>query len=509
MGAKLGISYEYKTERCGIISFPPDMPFAGCLDELSGIDIEQTEKNRLNEIALVPSFYKRLEGVADFLSISDNPSRDIIYIASLAVSGEPAGIQIFYTILTAVEPIDAIVEEYADFFSLKRIMQKIENKEISGKDLTEKEVWFRKKILFLSGSYPLPGSSDAKKPWMRWERNVRKALADPDERWGKAIRERIMAELEGRRLRISRIVASINPEAHNRLLTELMNESEEIKWIKKVLEMPVSLSAGSTLLIRNRLENQWEGIVDSLKKSEAGRLLADLFEFQIVKAHSYPQIRVGTSVLRSIFQHPVLSRSSLKVDILSCLYHFVRSAGKGKLKLLMSSGKIDKELLDIPGFNVQDNLLEVTLESIRSDLFVGDFDVPIDFDWSEPVEKSSVGYKSLILSYIDNNTFLTSLLNNPKISGKPGIVSLIALRCKSTSVLSLIAGRRDLYTGFANKNVPLTLLMNPAKIPISSLRKFMHVKYVDGMTLQKLASSRGGQIREEVRREIAQLVKKR
>jgi len=511
MAAKLSISYEYRMEGCEVISFPPDMPFAGCLDELSRIDIEQAEKNRLNEIALVPSLYKRLEGVSDFLSISDNPSRDIIYIASLAASGKPAGIQFFYTLLAAVEPIDAIVEKYADFFSLQRIMRQIEDKEISGKDLTEKEVWFRKKVLFLSSSYPLPGSSDAVNPWMEWERNVRKALADPDERWDEAIRERIMAELEARRLRIGRIAASINPAVHNSLLTGLMNENEKIKWIKETLEMPVSLSDGSTLILRNRLENQWEGIIDSLKKSEAGKLLTDLFEFQIVKTHSYPQIRIGTSVLKAIFQHPVLSRSSIKADILSCLYHFVKSAGKGKLKLLMSSGRIDKELLDIQGFNVHDDLLEVTLESIRSDLFVGDLDVPVDFDWSEPVEKASVGYKSLILSYIDNDTFLTSLLNNPKIAGKPGIVSLIALRCKSTSVLSLIARRRDLYTGFTNKNVPLILLMNPAKISISALRKFMHVKYVDSMTLRQLASSggKGGQIREEVRREIAQLVKKR
>ena len=43
--------------------------------------------------------------------------------------------------------------------------------------------------------------------------------------------------------------------------------------------------------------------------------------------------------------------------------------------------------------------------------------------------------------------------------------------------------------------------MNPAKIPLTSLRKFIHVRYVDKMTLQRLVG-RGGNIREEVRREI-------
>ena len=406
MGAKLGISYEYKNEGCRVISFPPEMPFAGCLDELTKVNIEQIDKNRLNEITLIHGLYKRFEGIVDFLSISENPSRDIIYIASLAAGGEPGCIQLLYTLLIAVASMDTIVEEYADFISLKHIMKQIEDKKMSGKDLTEKEIWFGKQVLFLSGSYPLPGYSDAENPWLAWEIKVRKALADPDERWDEAIRKRIMAELEARRLRISQIVSSMNPEVHSRLLTELINESENIKWIKRTLEIPRSLSEGSTLLIRNRLENQWEGIIDSLKGSEAGKLLADIFEFQTAKAHSYPQIRIGTSVLKAIFQHPILSRSSSKVDLLSCLYHFVHSAGKGKMELLMSSGKIDKELLDIPGFRVEDELLRVNLESVRTDMFVGDYGVPIEYDWSKPIEESSVGYKSLILSYIDNTTFL-------------------------------------------------------------------------------------------------------
>jgi hypothetical protein len=511
MGAKLGISYEYKSEGCSVISFPPDMPFAGCLDELTKVNIKQIDKSRFNEISLIDGIYKRFEEITDFMSISENASRDIIYIASLAASGEPLGIRMFYTLLIAIASMDTIVDKYADFFSLKNIMQQIEDKEMSGKDLAEKEIWFRKQVLFLSGSYPLPGPSDAEHPWLAWEINVRKALADPDERWDEAIRKRIMAELEARRLRISRIVSSMNPEVHSRLLTELINESEDAKWIKSTLEIPGSLSGGSTLLIRKKLENQWEGIIASLKESEPGKLLADIFEYQAAKAHSYPQIKIGTSVLKAIFKHPILSRLSSGVDLLSCLYHFVRSAGKGKMELLMSSGRIDKELLNIPGFKVEEDLLSVNLESVRTDMFVGDYGEPVEFDWSKPIEESSVSYKSLVLSYIDNTTFLTGLLNNPKIAGKPGVVELIASRCKATSVLSLIAGRRDLYTGFANKNVPLILLMNPARISISSLRKFIHVKYVDKMTLQQLANRRGkgGQIREEVRREIDQMMTKR
>ena len=66
----------------------------------------------------------------------------------------------------------------------------------------------------------------------------------------------------------------------------------------------------------------------------------------------------------------------------------------------------------------------------------------------------------------------------------------------------MIATRRDLYTGFSGKEVPLNLLMNPVRIPVTTLRKFIHVRYIDRPTLQRL-SGRGSPAREEIRREIS------
>jgi hypothetical protein len=128
--------------------------------------------------------------------------------------------------------------------------------------------------------------------------------------------------------------------------------------------------------------------------------------------------------------------------------------------------------------------------------------VPREIDWFEVQKNKGLSYKSLVMSYMDNDSFLAELLNNPKAIGKPGIVALIALRCRSSKVLSIISNRRELYTGFSNKQVPFNLLVNPAKMSVSSLRKFIHVRYIDRVTLQRL-SSRGSAAREEVRREIA------
>ena len=127
--------------------------------------------------------------------------------------------------------------------------------------------------------------------------------------------------------------------------------------------------------------------------------------------------------------------------------------------------------------------------------------MPINVDWTTATLDKALSYKSLVLSYMDNDTFLVALLNNPKAVSRPGVVETIAARCRSLRVLSIVANQRDLFTGYVNKNVPLLLLTNPSKIPLTSLRKFVHVRYVDKMTLAKI-SGRGGNIREEVRREI-------
>ena len=43
--------------------------------------------------------------------------------------------------------------------------------------------------------------------------------------------------------------------------------------------------------------------------------------------------------------------------------------------------------------------------------------------------------------------------------------------------------------------------MNPAKVPLMALRKFVHVRFIDKASLARLAG-KGSTIREEVRREV-------
>jgi len=424
---------------------------------------------------------------------------------------EESGLILLYTMLTAIPEVNDIVLKYIKFDNVDRYMRRLEKREDRGEGLSEKQGWFRKKVEALSVSFPLPGSSGGERSWREWEEGVRKAVADPDDRWNQAVLERIKTELEARRQRIINLAARVDPEAHSSLIIWMANENGEIKWLQEVLNTEGAGSSDSGLLIERRLSNQWKSITESLRGSEEGGLLLDLFSEQAQKCHSLHQLKLGVAIIRSVLEHPILSRSVKDPDLLSCLHIFVRSSYRGVVKMMLPSKKAEKELAGVPGFTLEEGVLKIDLASVSSAHFLKRDIFPVRFDWTDFAISKYGSFKSLILSQIDNETFLNQALSNPKISGKPGIVSLIAQRCRSSNVLSTIANRRELYTGFANKDVPLSLIMNPARIPVSSLRKFIHVRYIDKMTLMQLSNRRGkgGQVREEIRREIKRYLNSR
>jgi len=51
--------------------------------------------------------------------------------------------------------------------------------------------------------------------------------------------------------------------------------------------------------------------------------------------------------------------------------------------------------------------------------------------------------------------------------------------------------------------VPRVLLWHPAGVPVSALRKFVHVRYIDRLELASMAS-RGSRARPEIRQMAAQ-----
>jgi hypothetical protein len=109
--------------------------------------------------------------------------------------------------------------------------------------------------------------------------------------------------------------------------------------------------------------------------------------------------------------------------------------------------------------------------------------------------------KQLVLRNLEAENTLLGLISNPKINQIPGLVAAVVTRCRSVRVLQVIASDRKLYTGHANKDVPRALLLSPCNVPVRTLRKFIHVKYVAKVDLLGLLKNNTS-LRDDVAREI-------
>jgi hypothetical protein len=131
----------------------------------------------------------------------------------------------------------------------------------------------------------------------------------------------------------------------------------------------------------------------------------------------------------------------------------------------------------------------------RHDPFVADDGVP---ELAPPDAPKPTDFRRLVLTNIQNEHVICGLLATPRVANMPGLVEQIALRTRSLKVLLEIANRRDLHTGAANRNVPRVLLWHPSGVPVSALRKFVHVRFIDRLELVAL-STRNSRARPEVR----------
>lgn len=112
-------------------------------------------------------------------------------------------------------------------------------------------------------------------------------------------------------------------------------------------------------------------------------------------------------------------------------------------------------------------------------------------------------WKGLVLSNITRETLLIALLNNPKVTRVPGLVEAIVVNCRSGQVLSMIAQKRELHTGHQNKGVPAALLRSRVKVPMTMLRRFIHLRFVSRPELKDIALRAP---RSEVAKEVAEYI---
>lgn len=109
--------------------------------------------------------------------------------------------------------------------------------------------------------------------------------------------------------------------------------------------------------------------------------------------------------------------------------------------------------------------------------------------------------RKLVLDNIMSTSVLLEFLRDPKVTSIPGLVAEVVNRTRNPQVIEVVVGSRALHTGFANKGVPLACLRSPVNVPVKTLRKFIHVKYVSKVDLKRLSNDRTG-IRREIGAEI-------
>jgi hypothetical protein len=123
-------------------------------------------------------------------------------------------------------------------------------------------------------------------------------------------------------------------------------------------------------------------------------------------------------------------------------------------------------------------------------------------------DEGLVDMKAVIAQNITRDSVIEALLNNPKVFQAPGLVAFIVQTSRSVGILSRVAKSRELHTGFANRDVPLSLLESPGNIPMSLLRPLINARNVPVIELKRLGKAKAG-IRREVKQEIENYLKSR
>lgn len=194
-------------------------------------------------------------------------------------------------------------------------------------------------------------------------------------------------------------------------------------------------------------------------------------------------------------------------------------------EILASSGVPSTESIgrigwSLEGFSVESCqlLLEIGNQNGDPQVWPHGLPTPYDIDPSKPlasieegktqdnpdeskVDLDASAIKHLVMSNIMSTSVVLGFLRNPKVVSIPGLVAAVAERTRNPQIIATIASDRTLFSGFANRDVPLVCLRSPCNVSPKTLRKFIHVKFVSKIDLKRMTTDRTG-IRKEIAREI-------
>jgi len=286
----------------------------------------------------------------------------------------------------------------------------------------------------------------------------------------------------------------------SRLLPVLSKQEERLRDTRALL---VKLPAPRELVRRTpvlltRLEDKgFDAVVRELASRPEGADAARAFVLATWRAPLGPELAFFGGIVRLVGD-----RLRCPVDPAHALLLALQARRDAGLALELSAAerRATKALWDALGVETQSGEFCVRFDAARHERLLADDLVP---ELEAPGKQAPVDVRRLVLSNIANEHVICGLLQSPKVSSLPGLVEQIVIRTRSLKVLLEVANRRELHGGAANRNVPRVLLWHPAGVPVSALRKFVHVRYIDRLELASMAS-RGSRARPEIRQMAAQ-----
>jgi hypothetical protein len=195
----------------------------------------------------------------------------------------------------------------------------------------------------------------------------------------------------------------------------------------------------------------------------------------------------------------VLEARGEKPEPITWILVALRAYSDGNISLEAGqTAEMLKPALSKMGFKVEEGRIVGTLREKNLSGLVGR-DL-LSKPYGRIADEGEIDFKAVLAQNITRDGVLEALLNNPKVNQKPGMVGYVALMARSPGILSMIAKNRNLHTGFANKDVPFSLLQNPSNVPLNLVRPFINTRWVTLLDLKQISRNRLG--RPDVRREI-------
>jgi hypothetical protein len=495
------------------------LPPGGGRREIQDLTAEAIPRLRMHTICEV---YRKLE--------TPEIAGQLKTAARLAVRHDPAGLRLLFGFLEVRRPGVEVMRQIEKLSSLERVALRItsgswsepdEGQETSAGLITET---FRavSRIGALGHADPetttrpdlLREMIGRLRAWFRRSGSI----LESGRKLPRAMMETVVAvadlEIRLTERRMSGIASRIDPydgRGISRLMPILSFYDQDIEHLKTVVSRLDTYYPFQERLITMEQAlstREIDSIEKALRQDADGLPMAEILSAMRSRPLLDRELGYLVSVVHRLAALRARELEAPEPDVLSVLYDVLVHARGGGIDLVMEPEVLDALSGSLDALGVERTApgrLHAAFREDRAAEFVQPDGLP--HLALRPAEKAAnTSIRDLVQRQLGNDAFMMGLLNNTRVTGLPGIVTMIAIQSRSVRVLSKIASARHLHTGPANKDVPRLLLMSPARIPVNTLKPLVHVRFVSRVDLERLAKS-GTEIRSEVIKEIALYLK--